>query len=101
MDVAIAELIAMVLTITIVGLLLVSIPITRRLGRALEEWIRIRSEGAVGQAQIDQARQEIRSLAHHLDALEDRLQLLSERQDFTESLVDKKTPSKSLGPGAG
>lgn len=101
MDVAIAEIIGTVAIVTIVGLLLVSIPITRRLGRALEEWIRIRSEGAVGQAQIDQLGEQIRALGRHVEALDDRLQLVTERQDFTESLVDAKASSRSIGSGAG
>ena len=96
MNVAIAEIIAIVLIVTIVGVLLVSIPITRRLGRALEEWIRIRSEGAAGQVQIDQLGEQIRSLSRHIETIEDRIEFLSERQEFTESLVDSRSDSKSI-----
>lgn len=95
----IAVIIGAVAIITIVGVLLVSLPITRRLGAALEEWIRIRAEGAAGQTQIDQVGQEIRSLTRRVDALEDRLHLLSERQDFTESLVDSSSEPPSIPPG--
>lgn len=99
MNVAIAELIAMVSVVTIVGLLLVTIPITRRLGRALEEWIRIRAEGAADQTQIDQLGEQIRALGRHVEALDDRLRLMSERQDFTESLVDAKADRRSISTG--
>jgi hypothetical protein len=96
MDTAIAEIIALVLIVTIVGVLLVSIPITRRLGRALEEWIRIRSEGAVGQVQIDQLSEQVRALSRHIETIEGRMEFLSERQEFTESLVDSRSDVKSI-----
>lgn len=101
MNVAIAELIAMVTSILIVGLLLVSIPITRRLGRALEVWINIRAEGAADSAQVDGLREEVRALARHVEALDDRLQLVSERQDFTESLVERRDERTALPPAEG
>jgi ribosomal 50S subunit-associated protein YjgA (DUF615 family) len=96
MDTALAEIIAMVLIVTIVGVLLVSIPITRRLGRALEEWIRIRSEGAAGQVQIDQLSEQVRALSRHIETIEGRMEFLSERQEFTESLVDSRSGVKSI-----
>jgi len=96
MDTAIAEIIATVLIVTIVGVLLVSIPITRRLGRALEEWIRIKSEGAAGQVQVDQLSEQVRALSRHIETIEGRMELLSERQEFTESLVDSRSGVKSV-----
>lgn len=96
MDTAIAELIALVLMVTIVGVLLVTIPITRRLGRVMEEWIRIRAEGAADQVSVDRMSEEIRALGRHVEALDDRLQLLAERQDFTESLVDGAASRKAI-----
>jgi hypothetical protein len=101
MDIAIAELIAMVTSILIVGLLLVSIPITRRLGKALEVWIQMRAEGAADRAQIDGLREEVRALARHVEALDERLQLVSERQDFTESLVERRPERTPLTRGEG
>lgn len=99
MDVAIAELIAMVTSIAIVGLLLVSIPITRRLGRALEVWIEMRAEGAADRAQVDGLREDVRALGRRLASLDDRVQLLADRQDFTESLVERQPGSGALPPG--
>ena len=96
MEVAIAEIIGTVAIVTIVGILLVSIPITRRLGRALEEWIRLRSEGAPDRSAIERLGEDVRNLARHVEAMDDRLQLLSERQDFTESLVDATSERRSI-----
>lgn len=90
MDVAIAELIAMVTVVTVVGLLLVTIPITRRLGRALEEWIRFRTEGAPERSDLAQLSETVASLARHVEALDDRFQLMAERQDFMESLTEAR-----------
>lgn len=101
MDTALAEIIALVLIVTIVGVLLVSIPITRRLGRALEEWIRIKSEGAVGQVQIDQLGEQVRALSRHIETIEDRMEFLAERQEFTESLVDSRSGVKSIPTDGG
>jgi hypothetical protein len=99
MPVEIAEILGTVAIITIVGLLLVSIPITRRLGRALEVWIEMRAEGAADRVQVDGLREDVRALGRHVEALDDRLQLLADRQDFTESLVDRESGSGALPPG--
>lgn len=96
MDTALAEIIAIVAIVTIVGVLLVSIPITRRLGRALEEWIRIKSEGAAGQVQIDQLGEQVRTLSRHIETIEDRMELMAERQEFTESLIDSRSDVRSI-----
>jgi hypothetical protein len=97
----IAELIFAFLTVTVVGALLVSIPITRRLGRVLEEWVQIRREGAPDRAALDGVTEELRSLSRHVEALDDRMQILADRQDFTESLVEKRgSKAGALPPGS-
>jgi len=101
MPVEIAEILGTVAIITIVGLLLVSIPITRRLGRALEVWIEMRAEGAADRAQVDRLSEDVRALGRHVESLDDRLQLLADRQDFTESLVERKSEPTKLPPGGG
>lgn len=92
MPIAIAEMIFAFLTVTVVGLLIVSIPITRRLGRVLEEWVQMRREGAPERGVIDDLVGEVRSLSRHIEALDDRMQILGDRQDFTESLMEARGP---------
>ena len=87
MPIAIAEMIFAFLTVTVIGILLVSIPITRRLGRVLEEWVQLRREGAPERGVIDDLVGEVRSLNRHVGALDDRMQVMSDRQEFTESLI--------------
>ncbi len=85
-----AVLIFVFATVTVIGLFLVSIPITRRLGRVLEEWVKMRSEEAPERGAIDDLVGEVRSLGRHVEALDDRMQILADRQDFTESLVEAR-----------
>lgn len=85
-----AVLIFVFATVTVIGLFLVSIPVTRRLGRVLEEWVKMRSEGAPQRGAIDDLVGEVRSLGRHVEALDDRMQILADRQDFTESLVEAR-----------
>jgi hypothetical protein len=77
-------------TVTVIGLLLVTIPVTRRLGRVLEEWVKMRREGAPDRAALDGVTEELRSLGRHVEALDDRMQILTDRQDFTESLIESR-----------
>lgn len=86
----IAVLIFVFATVTVIGLFLVSIPVTRRLGRVLEEWMIMRREGAPDRAVLDGVTEELRSLGRHVGALDDRMQILADRQDFTESLVESR-----------
>ncbi len=86
-------------TVTVIGLLLVTIPVTRRLGRVLEEWVKMRREGAPDRAALDGVTEELRSLGRHVEALDDRMQILNDRQDFTESLIESRGPeAKTLPP---
>ncbi|MFQ5529698.1 MAG: hypothetical protein ACE5FP_05050 [Gemmatimonadota bacterium] len=98
MPIAIAEMIAAVAMVAIIGFFLVSIPITRRLGRVLEEWVNMRREGAPDRTAVDGLTEEIRALGRHVEALDDRMQLLSARQDFTESLVETRPAAKKALP---
>ena len=95
----IAVLIFVFATVTIIGLFLVTIPITRRLGRVLEEWVKMRREGAPDRAVLEGVTEELRSLGRHVEALDDRMQILTDRQDFTESLVEARgSAAKALPP---
>ena len=97
----IAVLIFVFATVTVIGLLLVTIPITRRLGRVLEEWMKMRQEGAPDRATLDGVTEELRSLGRHVEALDDRMQILADRQDFTESLIESRgSEAKTLPPGS-
>ncbi len=94
----IAVLIFVFATVTVIGLLLVTIPVTRRLGRVLEEWVKMRREGAPDRAALDGVTEELRSLGRHVEVLDDRMQILTDRQDFTESLIESRGSEAKTRP---
>jgi hypothetical protein len=46
--------------------------------------------------QIDQLSEQVRALSRHIETIEGRMEFLSERQEFTESLVDSRSGVKSI-----
>ncbi|HSM09427.1 MAG TPA: hypothetical protein VLA33_10480 [Gemmatimonadota bacterium] len=50
----------------------------------------------MGQVQIDQLGEQVRALSRHVETIEDRMDLLLKRQEFTESLVDSRADVKSI-----
>ncbi|MEN8144561.1 MAG: hypothetical protein ABFS14_06360 [Gemmatimonadota bacterium] len=88
MPVAIAEMIFAFATVTVIGLFLLAIPITRRLGRVLEEWVKIRKDSQPDRELTEYLVGEVRELRQQFDSLEQRVSLVGERQDFTESLIE-------------
>jgi hypothetical protein len=92
--------------VLIVGGFIVSFPIMRRLGALMEESIRERRAGRLEHTQLAQLQGQIDALTRTLESTERQLELLGERQDFTESLVDsvsrRALPRKDgEEPGAG
>ena len=90
MPIAIAGMIMGFLTVTVIGLFILSVPLTRRLGDVLEEWVKMRREGAPDRAALDVVAEELRSLGRHVEALDDRMQIFADRLEFTESLVESR-----------
>ena len=88
MPIAIAEMLFAFATVTVIGLFLLTIPITRRLGRVLEEWVKIRNESQADRELTEYLVTQVRELRQQFDSLEQRVSLVGERQDFTESLIE-------------
>ncbi len=88
MPIAIAEMLFAFATVTVIGLFLLAIPITRRLGRVLEEWVKIRNESQPDRELTEYLVTQVRELRQQFDSLEQRVSLVGERQDFTESLIE-------------
>ena len=74
----IAPMIMTVVLILTVGGVMVLRPIAKRVGDLLEMYVRDRSEGLEG---------EIHHMRDLLETMNARLQLMEERQDFTERLL--------------
>jgi hypothetical protein len=71
-----------------IGGIVLLFPVARRLGSFMEEWIKLRRDGALDQNQLTDVRSDLRDMRQLLETIDSRLDLLGERQDFVESLIE-------------
>lgn len=90
MPIEIAELLAILTGLFLVGTFILLFPISRRLGKAIEEWVRIRREATPERDLLARIEVELIEMRNQFEGLEQRLDFLAERQEFTESLIDQK-----------
>jgi predicted nucleic acid-binding Zn-ribbon protein len=100
----IAELLTILTTIFLIGTFILLFPISRRLGKAIEEWVKIRHESSPERDLLARIEVELVDLRNQVDGMDKRLDFLSDRQEFTESLIDQKQrtalpPDASVEPG--
>jgi hypothetical protein len=86
----IAELIVVLIMAFLIGTFIILFPISRRLGKALEEWVKLRHETAPEREILARIGDELRGVRHQLEGVDQRVELLAERQDFTESLIETR-----------
>ncbi len=78
-----AAMVFTLLLVLLIGGFVVTYPVTRRLGRALEAYLdRQRSGGASGE--------EIATLRRQLHALKRQVDAVAEKQDFVEALLEER-----------
>ena len=87
---AIAEMIGPILILLVIGTFILLLPLSRRLGRVLEEWIKLRQETSPDRDTLARLENEVRELRQSVEGGDQRMGLLAERQDFMESLVEAK-----------
>jgi hypothetical protein len=90
MPYAIAELVAILAMVFLIGTFILLFPISRRLGKAIEEWVKIRHENSPERDLLARIEVELLEMRSQFDGLDQRLDFLAERQEFTESLIDQK-----------
>ena len=90
MPYAIAELLAILAMFFLVGTFIILFPISRRLGKAIEEWVKIRHERSPERDLLARIEVDLLELRNQFDGLDKRLDFIAERQEFTESLIDQK-----------
>jgi hypothetical protein len=90
MPYAIAELLAILAMFFLVGTFIILFPISRRLGKAIEEWVKIRHESSPERDLLARIEVDLLELRSQFDGLDQRLDFIAERQEFTESLIDQK-----------
>jgi len=98
MSLDMAEMIYTLVMMILLGTFIVTIPITRRLGRVMEEWIALRRESAPNRGSLDRIETAVGAIGQRLDAVEQRTDLVGERQEFIESLMDEQRRT-ALPPG--
>ena len=87
---AIAEMIGAVVIILVIGTFILLFPLSRRLGKVLEEWIKLRQDTSPDRDTLARLENEVRELRQSVEGGDQRMGLLAERQDFMESLVEAK-----------
>lgn len=65
-------------------------PITRRLGRIMEEWIALRRDSVPERATLGRIEDTLASMNQRLESVEQRLDLAGERQEFIETLLEQQ-----------
>ena len=65
-------------------------PLARRLGDVMDQWLRIRRSEMGGENLLGEMHSELGGLRGSLETVADRLDRLEERQEFTETLIERK-----------
>ncbi len=65
-------------------------PLARRLGDVMDQWLRIRRSEIAGENLLGEIHSELGGLRGSLETMADRLDRLEERQEFTETLIERK-----------
>lgn len=86
----IAELLAILTMVFLIGTFILLFPISRRLGKAVEEWVKIRHESSPERELLARIEVELLEIRNQVDGMDQRMDFLVERQEFTESLIDQK-----------
>ena len=80
---------AFVMLVT-VGTFALLFPVSRRLGKIMEEWIALRRGSVPERDAIDRMEQTLESISQRLESMDQRVDLVGERQEFMESLMEQQ-----------
>ena len=90
----IAEMIGPVIVLFLIGCVILLFPISRRLGGVMEEWMKLKRETSPDREKLASVEQTVYEVRHLVENLNQRVALLSERQDFMESLIESRKPEE-------
>ena len=94
----IAELVAILLMVFLMGTFILLFPLSRRLGKVMEEWIQLRHDSSPDRNQLERIEDGLRLLHREFESLDQRMSLIGERQEFLESLTEPR-PRDALPTG--
>jgi len=86
------EPIAALIATFLVGTFILLFPLSRRLGKVLEEWIKLRHESSPDRDRLERLELGVREIRQLVEGIDQRTELLADRQDFMESLIEQKKP---------
>lgn len=84
------EMLAAVMMTVLIGAIILLFPLSRRLGRVLEEWIKLRHESSPDRDRLERLELGVLEIRQLVEGIDRRLALTAERQDFMESLIESK-----------
>jgi hypothetical protein len=88
MPIDVAEMIYTLLMILLIGTFILAFPITKRLGRVMEEWIQLRRESLPDRDSLAATESRLQAVEQQLDSLGQSVALIADRLEFTESLME-------------
>lgn len=94
------EMLAAIMMTVLIGAIILLFPLSRRLGRVLEEWIRLRHESLPDRDRLERLELGVLEIRQLVEGIDQRMGLMAERQDFMESLIESKR-AESLPSEAG
>lgn len=90
MNPEVTEWIGPVLAVLLIGLFVLLFPLSRRLGGVMEEWIKLKRATSPDQERLSRLEMELGEVRRLVEGVDQRIGLLTERQDFMESLNEAR-----------
>lgn len=90
----IINMIGPVIVLLLIGCFILLFPLSRRLGGVMEEWIRLKHETSPDRDRLSNLEQTLHEVRRLVESVDQRVAILSERQDFMESLIESKRPAE-------
>lgn len=88
--IAILGMVLSLLLVLSIGSFILLFPVTKRLGSALDQWVRIKRSEGLSEDEVARFRADVEAFRQLLDSLSSRLELVEEQQQFVEKLIEHK-----------
>ena len=88
--IAILGMVLSLLMVLSIGGFILLFPVTKRLGGALDQWIRIKRGEGMSEHEVARFRADVEAFAQMLENVNVRLEQVEEQQRFVETLIEKK-----------
>ena len=95
MPIDVIEFIFAFLMVLTVGTFVLLFPMARRLGRIMEDWVALRRGSLPDRDAIDRIESTLEAISHRLESMDQRVDLVGERQEFLESLMERQRLTRS------